>query len=312
MKFRQLGRSGLKVSELAFGCGTVLTEGGQGQSLIRQAFDQGVNFFDTAEAYAQGQSEIILGQALKGLRREDLVISSKLFGTGNGANQSGLSRKHLIEGTKMSLKRMQLEYVDILFCHRVDPNTPLEETVQAMDFLVCQGHALYWGTSEWPVALLEETFRICKDLNCLAPSVEQPQYSLLDRSKFEEQYVPLCEKYGLGTSVWGALACGVLAGRYREGITQGSRLDKSPKLQSKLTAQAAQTVEKLNKLAQELSCSLAQLAIAWCLASPYVSSVILGVSSAEQLNECLKTSELKENLPQDFIAKVEQYCISSN
>lgn len=309
MEFRQLGRSGLRISELSFGCGTAFLDASKielGRKLIRQAFEQGVNFFDTAESYAQGQAEVFLGQALHGLRREDLVVSTKLFNGGDGPNQSGLSRKHLIEGAKMSLKRLQLEYVDILFCHRVDPNTPLEETVRAMDFLVRQGYTYYWGTSEWPASLLRETLRICKDLSCIAPSVEQPQYSLLDRRRFEEQCMPLYKEYGLGMATWGALACGVLAGRYRDGIAEDSRLAKSPKLQSKLTPQSARGVEALHNLAREFSCSPAQLALSWCLSNSCVSSVILGVSSEEQLVECLNTSQVMKKLPQDYRTRVDQ------
>ena len=209
MNYRRLGKSGLEVSELSFG--SWVTFGSQldvegSKKLIRQAIDAGVNFLDNAEAYANGMSESLMGQALKSYRREDLVVSTKIFWGGAGPNQTGLSRKHLLEGTRNSLKRLELDYVDLLFCHRPDPKTPIEETVLAMDYLVRSGQALYWGTSEWSADQVTRAIEFAHSYHAIAPVMEQPQYNLLVRDRFEKEYAPLFTKYGYGTTIWSPLA----------------------------------------------------------------------------------------------------------
>ncbi|HTH14316.1 MAG TPA: aldo/keto reductase, partial [Spirochaetia bacterium] len=216
MKYRRLGRSGLQVSELSYG--SWVTFGNQldvegTKKLIRQAVDAGVNFLDNAEGYASGMSESLMGVALKSYRREDLVVSTKIFWGGSGPNQTGLSRKHLLEGTRNSLKRLQLDYVDLLFCHRPDPNTPIEETVLAMDSLVRSGQTLYWGTSEWSADQITQAIEFAKDYRAIAPVMEQPQYNMLVRNRFEKEYAPVFEKYRYGTTIWSPLASGLLSGK---------------------------------------------------------------------------------------------------
>ncbi|MGC8590520.1 aldo/keto reductase, partial [Athalassotoga sp.] len=201
MEYRKVGKWGLKISELGFG--TWLTFGPQldvdrSKEIIREAFKNGINFFDTAEAYQGGMAEYILSQALKEFKREDLVVSTKIFWGGSGPNDLGLSRKHLIEGTENSLKRLQMKYVDLVYCHRPDPSVPMEEVVLAMDYIVRSGMALYWGTSEWSAQELEEAHRVCKEWKCVEPIVEQPQYNMLKRERVEKEYLPIYEKYGMG------------------------------------------------------------------------------------------------------------------
>ncbi|MGC8819477.1 MAG: aldo/keto reductase, partial [Athalassotoga sp.] len=201
MEYRKVGKWGLKISELGFG--TWLTFGPQldvdtSKKIIREAFKNGINFFDTAEAYQGGMAEYILSQALKEFRREELVVSTKIFWGGSGPNDTGLSRKHLVEGMRNSLKRLQMEYVDIVYCHRPDPSVPMEEVVMGMDYLVRSGMALYWGTSEWSAEELEEAHRVCREWRCVEPVVEQPQYNMLKRDRVEKEYLPIYEKYGMG------------------------------------------------------------------------------------------------------------------
>ena len=314
MKYNRLGKTGLKVSELSFG--SWITFGKQTDlisagKLMKNAFDNGINFFDNAEAYARGLSELIMGEILRTFRREELVISAKIFWGGEGPNQTGLSRKHLLEGTKNSLRRMQMEYVDLLFCHRPDPETPLEETILAMDALVRGGEALYWGTSEWSAADLEKTFQLCRELSAIPPSMEQPQYNMLVRKRFEEEYKPLFEQYHMGTTTWSPLASGVLTGKYNDGIPDDSRLARNPALRKTmeeaglLSEETLSKVRRLSSLAGDLGGSMAQLAIAWILKNPHVSSVITGATSEEQLSENLGALEIKEKLDREFMKTIE-------
>ena len=308
MKYNNLGASGLKVSELSFGAW--LTFGGSydlggAKKLMRCAYDAGVNFFDNAEAYGRGQAETIMGQALKEYRRESLVVSTKIFWGGDGPNDTGLSWKHLVEGTKNSLKRLDLEYVDLLFCHRPDPNTPIEETVRAMDHLIKQGYAFYWGTSEWAVEQLEEAFDIAETYDCMRPTMEQPQYNMLVRERVELEYQPLFERYGLGTTIWSPLASGILSGKYNDGVPDGSRLAKQEWLREKLQPATIDRVKKLAPIAKELECSLSQLAIAWCLCNPQVSSVILGASTLEQLDENLLAADVRDRMTGELLQKID-------
>lgn len=295
MEYRRLGKSGLRVSELSFG--SWLTFGPQldldaARALMRQAFDAGVNFFDNAEAYAKGESERLMGVALEEYRREDLVVSTKIFWGGDGPNDEGLSWKHLMEGTNAALKRLRLDYVDLIFCHRPDPDTPIEETVRCMDLIVRQGKAFYWGTSEWAADQIEEAHRLARELHCIPPVMEQPQYNMFERHRFEVEYAPLYEKYGMGTTIWSPLASGILTGKYNDGIPEGTRLARVDWLASRLTPERIAQVKQLETIAADVGCTVGQLAIAWCLANEHVSTVILGASSAEQLAENLASREV--------------------
>ena len=297
MNYNKLGRSGLKVSELSFG--SWLTFGSSldvkaATACMRRAFDLGVNFFDNAEVYGNGRSEEVMGKALTDFRREDLVISTKIFWGGEGPNDTGCSWKHLVEGTKNSLKRLNLEYVDLLFCHRPDPTTPIEETVRAMDHLIKRGWAFYWGTSEWSAEEIESAFRVAERFNCIPPTMEQPQYSLLARRRVENEYRPLYERYGLGTTTWSPLASGILTGKYNEGIPAKSRLAEQGWLRERLNAEKIEVARGVGAIARELGCSTAELAIAWCLKNPNVSTVILGATSIAQLEENLGALRVKE------------------
>jgi voltage-dependent potassium channel beta subunit len=314
MQYRRLGKSGLQISELSFG--SWVTFGNQldadgAKKLIRRAFDAGVNFFDNAETYASGLSESLMGQALKGYRREELVVSTKIFWGGSGPNQTGLSRKHLLEGTRNSLARLQLDYVDLLFCHRPDPHTPILETVLAMDQLVRSGQALYWGTSEWSAAQVEEAIAAARDYRAHAPVMEQPQYNLLVRERVEKEYRRLFDEHGYGATIWSPLASGVLTGKYSQGIPAGSRLSREAWLQRALTEskllgpQTSVKLEQLGKIAKGLGATLSQLAIAWTLKNQDVSSTILGASSLQQLEENLGAAEVAKQLDAGALQAIE-------
>ncbi len=309
MKYNRLGKAGVKVSEISFG--SWLTFGKQidiaaARECMKAAFDGGVNFFDNAEVYANGLSESVMGQILKEYRREDLVISTKIFWGGNGPNDKGLSWKHLVEGTKNSLRRLQMDYVDLLFCHRPDPDTPIEETVRAMDHIIKSGLAFYWGTSEWSAQELEEAYQLAEKYNCIPPAMEQPQYNMFHRQRVEEEYAPLYEKYKMGTTIWSPLASGVLTGKYNDGIPEGSRLDQIEWLRDDcITEERIAKVKKLSVIANSLDTSMAKLAIAWCLKNPHVSTVITGASSVKQVNENIDALALKEKLSEDVMKEIE-------
>ncbi|TAK72847.1 MAG: aldo/keto reductase [Gammaproteobacteria bacterium] len=309
MQYNKLGRAGIRLSEIAFG--SWITFGKQvdlslAKTLMHTAFDNGINFFDNAESYAHGEAEIIMGKVLQEFRREDLVISTKIFWGGNGPNDTGLSRKHLIEGTKNSLKRLQLDHVDLLFCHRPDPHTPIDETVLAMDYLVREGLVFYWGTSEWSAMQIETAYQTAEALNCIKPSMEQPKYNLFFRDHLEKDYLPLFEQYGMGTTTWSPLASGILSGKYNHGIPSDSRLAKEAWLMPDNFMQLVDKVKKLEVIAKELDCTLAQLAIAWCLKNPHVSSVITGATKMEQLKENLGAVEVKSKLTAEIMKKIRE------
>jgi voltage-dependent potassium channel beta subunit len=308
MEYRKLGKAGIKLSELSFGSwitfGLNLDLNGAKQCL-RAAIDAGVNFFDNAEVYASGAAELIMGEAFKDYRREDLVIATKLFWGGPGPNDTGLSFKHLMEGIRSSLKRLQLSYVDLLFCHRPDPTTPIEETVRAMDIIVRSGLAFYWGTSEWSAEEIEEAHEIAEALNAIPPSMEQPQYNLFARHRVEKEYRPLYRKYGMGITAWSPLASGILTGKYNNGIPKGSRLDHHKHLQDELTKEKIERVKALEKIAKELGCTLPQLSIAWGLKNPNVSSIITGATHPSQVIENMKASEVKEKLTPEIMKKID-------
>ncbi len=308
MEYRRLGKSGLKVSELSFGSwitfGANLDLEGVRQCM-RTAFDHGVNFFDNAEAYAGGVSELLMGEVLKDYRREDLVVSTKIFWGGKGPNDTGLNRKHLIEGTKNALKRLQLDYVDLVFCHRPDPTTPIEETVQAMDIIVRSGLAFYWGTSEWSSDEIDQAYRIAHNLGAIPPTMEQPEYNMFRRDKVEDEFAPLYAKYGLGTTIWSPLESGILTGKYNNGVPKGSRLHLHPELRGRLVEDKIGVLKNLETASKELGCSMAQLAIAWCLKNPNVSTVITGATNVDQVKENMKAIEVKQLLTEESMEMIE-------
>jgi voltage-dependent potassium channel beta subunit len=308
MQYNRLGKAGIKISELSYG--SWLTFGGklgvnEAKACIHYAFEQGINFFDNAEVYANGESETIMGKILKDFRREDLVVSTKIFWGGEGPNDTGLSRKHFMEGTKNALKRLQLEYVDLLYCHRPDPNTPIEETVRAMDSLVRAGYAFYWGTSEWSAEEIETAHQLANEFNCIPPTMEQPQYNLFHRNRVEQEYAPLYKKYEMGTTIWSPLASGILSGKYNQGIPANSRLGLDPRWRAPDMQQRIEKAKKLAVIAKELDCTLSQLSLAWCLKNPHVSTVIIGATTVEQLRENLGAAAIKDKLTNQVIKQIE-------
>ena len=312
MNYRRLGRAGLKVSELSLGAW--VTYGGQvGQDVARDcmvaAVEAGVNFFDNAEGYAGGNAETVMGNVIKevGWRREDLVISTKIFWGGSGPNDTGLSHKHIIEGTNNALKRLQMEYVDLLFCHRPDPNTPIEETVRAMDILIKQGKVFYWGTSEWSAAEIMRADGIARQYGLTPPTMEQPQYNMFNRERFEKEYAPIFRDLGYGTTIFSPLASGLLSGKYNDGIPQDSRaaLEGYEWLQRGITEERIEKVRQLSALAGDLGCTTAQLALAWCLTNPNVSSVITGASRPAQVTENMKALDVAPKLTDDVLERIE-------
>jgi voltage-dependent potassium channel beta subunit len=327
MEYRFLGKSGLKVSALSFGSWVTFDDQldvDAAYACMKAAWDGGVNFFDNAEVYAGGMAETIMGQVLKkaGWRRSDLVISTKIFWGGTrqgpgepfiyGPNDRGLSRKHILEGTDASLQRLQLDYVDLIFCHRPDVDTPIEETCRAMHHVVNQGKALYWGTSEWSAAQIRRAYDICRREHLIPPTMEQPEYNMLHRHRVEAEYAPLYDEIGLGTTVWSPLASGLLTGKYNDGIPEGSRLTLlnyqwlRPKVESPEGQANIAKVRKLAPVAEELDCSPAQLAIAWCLTNDDVSTVILGASGAAQVTENLAALEVAERITPDVQERIEE------
>ncbi len=313
MRYRRLGRSGLKVSELSLGAWvTYGSQVGEDVTLecMTAAYEAGVNFFDNAEAYGHGKAETAMGNAVKkaGWKRESLVISTKIFWGGDGPNDKGLSHKHVVEGLHASLKRLGLEYVDLAFCHRPDPDTPIDETVRAWDMLVRQGKVFYWGTSEWSADDILQAHRVATENGLAPPVMEQPQYNMLVRDRVEKEYLPLYEKLGTGLTTWSPLASGVLTGKYNDGIPKGTRLDL-PNMrwlrQEVLDGDKIDKVRKLGSLAKELGCTTAQLAIAWCLKNPHVSTVITGASRKEQVLENLKAAAVEEQLTGDLMKRID-------
>jgi voltage-dependent potassium channel beta subunit len=312
MRYRRLGSSGLQVSELSLG--SWLTFGGQvaddtAVDCMQAAREAGVNFFDNAEGYEAGESERVMGRALKrlGWKRSDIVVSTKIFWGGSGPNEEGLSRKHLLEGTAASLARLELDYVDLLYCHRPDPNTPIEETVRAMSHLVDTGKTLYWGTSEWSAEEIRAAHSVARQEHLVPPTMEQPEYNMFNRSRVEVEYEPLYDEVGLGTTIFSPLARGLLTGKYATGIPKGSFAEKPgfDWLKARITPEAVAKVEALTPIAAELECSRAQLALAWCLRVPYVSSVITGASTAQQVKENMAASDVVPKLTPDILERIE-------
>jgi voltage-dependent potassium channel beta subunit len=316
MQYRRLGRSGLQVGVLSFG--SWVTFGSQldddlALNCMSAAREAGVNFFDNAEAYAGGQSEVIMGQALNklGWPRNSYVVSTKLYwGLSREVNLSNtLNRKYLMQGIDGSLERLGLEFVDLLFCHRPDPETPVEETVWTMHDIVSAGKALYWGTSEWSGAEIIEAVELAERYNLRKPVVEQPEYNLLARRRVEHEYLPVIERYGLGLTTWSPLASGQLTGKYLDGIPEQSRgaLEGYEWLRSELTDETRSAkVRALKDLADGIGCSLAQLAIAWCAHNPHVSTVITGASRPEQVTENMASLEVLERLDEETIVRIDE------
>ncbi len=317
MEYRYLGKSGLKVSALSFGSWVTFgtqVDVNKAVELMTKAYDAGVNFFDNAEVYSNGAAEEIMGKVLKktGWNQKDLVLSTKIFWGGDGPNERGLSRKHIIEGLDASLKRMGLDYVDLVFAHRPDIHTPIEETVRAFNHVINQGKAFYWGTSEWSAQQIMEAYSIARQEHLIPPLMEQPQYNMFHRERVEVEYHRLYSEIGLGTTIWSPLASGLLTGKYNEGIPEDSRANVAGYewLRSRFTDEKAQ--ERINKViqlaevAKELSCTTAQLALAWCTLNPNVSTVITGASRPSQVEENMKALEVAAKLTPDVVGKIEE------
>ena len=274
------------------------------------AYEAGVNFFDNAEAYAAGRAEVVMGNVFKKTEwpRESFVVSSKVFWGGEGPNDKGLSRKHIYEACRRSLKRLQLDYLDLFFCHRPDPTTPIEETVRAMDDLIHQGLVLYWGTSEWSAADIMRACGIARENGLTPPQMEQPQYNMLHRERVEKEYLPLYREIGLGTTIWSPLASGLLTGKYNRGMPQGTRASLPGYEWLKdyvLTPENNEKVRQLEPTAKVVGCSMAQLALAWCLKNPNVSTVITGASRSTQVIENMKAEEVVEKLDDGLMEKID-------
>jgi voltage-dependent potassium channel beta subunit len=317
MKYRYLGRSGLQVSELSFGSWVTFSSqigDDTAQACMEAAWNAGVNFFDNAEGYAQGESEVMMGKVIRraGWQRKDLVISTKIYWVGSGPNDTGRSRTLVIEGTEASLARLQLDYVDLLFCHRPDPATPIEETVRAMNYLIDRGKAFYWGTSEWSAEQIREAHEVARREHLIGPTMEQPQYNMFHRERVESEYERLYQSFGLGLTTWSPLASGFLTGKYNDGIPEGSRLkvDGYEFLQRRLESARGRDeiakVRELTRVAAELDISVAQLAIAWCLVNPNVSTVITGASRPEQVEHNLQAADAVGKLTPGVLERIEE------
>ncbi|HSR53800.1 MAG TPA: aldo/keto reductase [Acidobacteriota bacterium] len=315
MEYRNLGRSGLKISALSFGAW--VTFGDQidedvAEACMKAAREAGVNFFDNAEVYSNGKAETMMGNIIEklGWRRSDLVLSTKIFWGGDGPNDKGLSRKHVIEGTRAALERLKTDYVDLVFCHRADLETPVEETVRAMNFLIDQGYAFYWGTSEWTAERIREAYEVARREHLVPPLMEQPQYNMFHRQRVEVEFHRLYE-IGLGTTIWSPLASGLLTGKYNDGIPEGSRLDTEGYewlrgiVEGEEGRRKLETVRRLAPVADELGCTQAQMALAWCLKNPNVSTVITGASRPEQVEENMKALDVADSLTPEILQRIE-------
>jgi voltage-dependent potassium channel beta subunit len=317
MQYRRLGATGLPLSALSLGAWTTFgKQVGRGiaRELVAAAWDHGVNFFDNAETYASGEAERVMGDVIADLRlpRDGFAVSSKVyFGAVDEPlpMQRGLSRKHVHDACNAALGRLRVDYLDLFFCHRPDPDVPIEETVSAMDLLVRQGKVLYWGTSEWSAAQIRDAHAVARRGNLQPPVVEQPQYNLLHRERVELEYAPLYAEFGMGTTVWSPLASGLLTGKYDAGVPEGSRLDREDWLRAGVfgdeNSRRRERARAFGALAGELGVAPAPLAIAWCLRNPHVSTVLLGASRVEQLLQNLEAIELVDRIDQTTWRRVE-------
>ncbi|MGD9211807.1 MAG: aldo/keto reductase, partial [Desulfobacteraceae bacterium] len=303
MQYRRLGKSGLKLS--AFSLGSWVTFGNQvnlvdAKAMIQRAFDSGINFFDNAEGYEAGESEVVMGKAIQklGLPRDEYCVSSKVFWGGKKPTQLGLSNKHITDACHAALKRLRVDYLDLYFCHRPDPDTPIEETVRSMHNLVVQGKVLYWGTSEWSAQQIKDAHLVARQCHLTPPTMEQPQYNLFARDRVEHEYLALYTEVGMGITVWSPLASGVLTGKYNNCLDAAGRLNLPGYKNLKTSYESEEGREKLEKvlqlttLAKELEVPLHHLALAWCLKNPNVSTVILGASKLTQLIDNIGALEI--------------------
>ncbi len=311
MHYRRLGRSGLKVSEISFG--SWVTFGDQiddkeSFKLLHRAYEMGVNFFDNADIYANGKAEEVMGKAIKDLPREALVLSSKVFWpTMPGPNGRGLSRKHLTESLNTSLRRMETDYLDLYFCHRFDPDSPIEEIVYSMNTFIQQGKILYWGTSEWTASQIAEAHGIARQHHLIPPAMEQPQYHMFHRRRVEKELAHISTQTGIGLTIWSPLASGILTGKYNDGIPEGSRaaLKDMGYIRDGITNDKIAKVRLLSTLASDLGITMAQLAIAWILRRKEVSSVITGATKMDQLEENLAAADALQKLDDDVLESIE-------
>ncbi len=316
MEYRRLGKSGLRVSEFSFGAWvTFAKQVGEDDaaSIMGAAYDQGINFFDNAEGYEQGNAELVMGEALRklGWTRDSYAVSSKVFWGGSKPTQRGLSAKHVTDAAHLALKRLGVDYLDLYFCHRPDIDTPIEETVRAMHNLIVQGKVLYWGTSEWSAQQITEAHMVARRDNLTPPTMEQPEYNMFRRDKVEAEYLPLYE-IGLGTTIWSPLASGFLTGKYNDGIPADSRVNLpgyewlKRSLESDEGKAKIEKVKKLAVLAKEIGMPVHHLALLWCNANPNVSTVILGASKKSQLVDNLKALDSKSKLTPDVLERIEE------
>ena len=317
MRYRNLGKSGLKVSELSYGSWVTFSfqlDTELATKMLKIAYDSGVNFFDNAEAYANGEAEVIMGKALKtlGFTRDTYCVSSKAFWGGQQPTQRGLSAKHLTDACNAALRRLQVDYLDLFFCHRPDPETPIEETVRAMHALVMQGKIIYWGTSEWEAAQIEEAFQIAEKYYLMPPTMEQPEYNMFYRSKLEKEYLALFNKRGLGTTIWSPLASGLLTGKYKNGIPEDTRMNLSgyeflrERLESEVGRIMVDKANQLQQLADTAGIPLVNLALGWCLQNKNVSTVILGASKPDQLKQNLKTLDYLDQFDDSLMQQIDK------
>jgi voltage-dependent potassium channel beta subunit len=316
MEYRHLGKSGLEISALSLGAWVTMGEQIDEDTsfeCMKEAYDAGVNFFDNAESYAHGNAELVMGNVIKktGWKRSDLVISTKIFWGGGKPNQTGLSRKHIIEGARASLARLKMDYVDLIFCHRPDIYTPIEETIRAMSYLINQGIAFYWGTSEWTADQIMQAYAIARQYDLIPPTMEQPQYNMFTRQKVEHDYLRLYDEIGLGTTIWSPLASGMLTGKYNQGIPRGTRITLEgyewlrEDFEDVRAKPRLEKVKQLMPIAENLGMSMAQLAIAWCVKNPYVSSVITGASMPQQVRENMQALDLIGKLTPDVLDTID-------
>jgi len=315
MEYRRLGKSGLQVSLFSFGSWLTFAkqiENGIAEECMKLAYDGGINFFDNAEAYSKGQSEEVMGDILQkmGWSRDTFLVSSKVFWGGDLPNQKGLSRKHIMEACHAALRRLKVDFLDLFFCHRPDYNTPVEETVFAMNHLIQQGKILYWGTSEWSADRIMEAHLVARENNLIPPTMEQPQYNMFERQKVELDYLSLYER-GLGTTIWSPLASGILTGKYNDGVVAGksSRFDIEGMEWLKDVIFAEGRLEKvvtLTGMAQDMGMSMVDLALCWCAANPNVSTVILGASKVSQLEQNLQSLDHLSKLTPEVMIKIDE------